>query len=109
MNFWNWLFHRKAREEDLEEEVQAHLRMAARERTEQGETAEQARASVVREFGNVLLVKEIARDMWGFRRLETFVAASPRSRALVDCRFGFDWRINRLPCHRSTLKSASGV
>ena len=38
MSFWDWLFRRRQREEELDEEVQAHLRM------EQGETAEQAHA-----------------------------------------------------------------
>jgi predicted permease len=38
---------------------------------QQGKSAEQARASAVREFGNVVLVKEVTRDMWGFRWLET--------------------------------------
>ena len=73
MSFWNWLIHRKKREADLEEEIQGHLRMAAQERREQGETAEQARASAVREFGNVTLVKETTRDMWGLRWLETLL------------------------------------
>ncbi len=71
MSFWNWLFRRRRREEDLDEEVQAHLRMAAHEHAEQGETAEEARASVAREFGNVELVKEVTRDVWGVRWLET--------------------------------------
>jgi putative ABC transport system permease protein len=66
-----WLFHRRRREEELDEEVQAHLRMAAQERMSQGETAEQARASALREFGNVILVKEVTRDAWGFHWLET--------------------------------------
>jgi putative ABC transport system permease protein len=79
MSLWDWLFHRREREEELDEEVQAHLRMAAQERIEQGETAEQARASAVREFGNVTLVKETTRDMWGFRWLETL---------LQDLRYG---------------------
>ncbi|HEV2232883.1 MAG TPA: ABC transporter permease, partial [Terriglobia bacterium] len=79
MNFSNWLFHRKAREEDLEEEVQAHLPMAAREHITQGEPAEQARTSAVREFGNIALVKEVTRDMWGWRWLETL---------LQDLRYG---------------------
>jgi hypothetical protein len=79
MSFWNWLIHRKKRQADLDEEVQAHLRMAAQERMEQGETAEQARASAVREFGNVALVKEVTRDMWGFGWLETL---------LQDARYG---------------------
>jgi putative ABC transport system permease protein len=73
MNLWNWLFHRRRREEELDEEVQAHLRMATQERVSQGETAEQARASATREFGNVILVKETTRDMWGFQWLETLL------------------------------------
>ena len=73
MSLWEWLFRRRQREEELDEEVQAHLRMAAQERMEQGETAGQARASAVREFGNVTLVKEVTRDMWGFRWLETLL------------------------------------
>jgi predicted permease len=73
------LFRRYRREQELDEEVQAHLRMAARERMDQGETTEQARTSAAREFGNVTLVKEVARDMWGFRWLETL---------LQDLRYG---------------------
>jgi len=71
MSLWDWLFRRRQREEELDEEVQAHLRMAAQEHAEQGETAEQARASAAREFGNVTLVKEVTREMWGMRWLET--------------------------------------
>jgi len=65
------LFRRKSREEDLEEEVQSHLRMDERERMAQGESAGQARTAALREFGNVGLVKEVTRDMWGWRWLET--------------------------------------
>jgi predicted permease len=65
------LFRRKSREEDLEEEVQSHLRMDERERVAQGESAGQARTAALREFGNVGLVKEVTRDMWGWRWLET--------------------------------------
>ncbi len=65
MSFWD-LFRRRQREKELDEEVQVHLQMAAQERIEQGETAEQARASAVREFGNVSLVKETTRDAWGW-------------------------------------------
>ena len=79
MSLWNWLFHRRRREKELDEEVQSHLRMAAQEHIEQGETSEQARTSAVCEFGNVTLVKEVTRDMWGFRWLETL---------LQDLRYG---------------------
>jgi hypothetical protein len=57
MSLWEWLFRRGQREEEPEEEIQAHLNMAAQERMEQGESAEQARTSAIREFGNVALVK----------------------------------------------------
>jgi putative ABC transport system permease protein len=66
-------------EEDLNEEVQSHLGMAAQERIEEGESAEQARVSAVREFGNVGLVKETTREVWGWGWLETF---------LQDIRYG---------------------
>ena len=79
MSFRNWSFRRRRREEELDEEVQAHLRMAAQEHAEQGESPEQARASAVRDFGNITLVKEVTRDMWGFRWLETL---------LQDLRYG---------------------
>ena len=67
------LFRRKSMDAALDEEVQSHLRMAAQERMEQGESAEQARTAALREFGNVTLVKETTRDMWGWRRLETLL------------------------------------
>src|ERR1035437_1083348 len=79
MSLWDWLLRRRRREEELDGEVQAHLRMATQERMEQGETAEQACASAVREFGNVTLVKEVTREMWGLRWLETL---------LQDLRYG---------------------
>src|SRR5262245_997359 len=44
--------------------------MAKRDRMERGATDEEARASALREFGNVSLVKEVTREMWGWRWLE---------------------------------------
>src|SRR5205085_9210609 len=58
------------RDEELDEEIRTHLDMAVRDRMERGESAEQARKAVLREFGNVGLVKEVTRDMWGWRSLE---------------------------------------
>ena len=71
MNLREWLMRRRGRDADLDEEVRIHLRLAAQDRIEQGESSEQARVSAVREFGNVGLVKEVTRDMWGWGRLET--------------------------------------
>jgi putative ABC transport system permease protein len=73
------LFRRKAMEAALDEEVQSHLRMAAQERMDEGQTSEQARLSAMREFGNVGLVKEVTRDVWGWSWLETL---------LQDIRYG---------------------
>lgn len=63
----------RRREEELDEEIKSHLRMAARERVERGETPEQATAAARREFGNVGLVKEVTREMWGWVWLRQLV------------------------------------
>jgi predicted permease len=57
---------RRQREQELEEEIQSHLRMAIRDRMERGENAEEAEAAARREFGNVGLIKETTRGMWGW-------------------------------------------
>ncbi|MGB7024649.1 MAG: ABC transporter permease [Candidatus Acidiferrales bacterium] len=64
-------FWRRARQEELGEEIESHLRMAAREREERGEASQQAEQSARREFGNAGLVREVTRDQWGWRWLET--------------------------------------
>jgi predicted permease len=69
MKFPPW---RRRREEELEEEIQSHLRMAIRDRMQRGESAKDAESAARREFGNVGLIKETARGMWGFGALETF-------------------------------------
>src|SRR5262249_49266368 len=65
-------WQRGRRDEELEEEIQTHLEMAARDRIERGEPEAEARAFVRREFGNVGLVKEVTREMWGWTWLERF-------------------------------------
>ena len=61
---------RSRKDEELEAEIQSHLDEAIRDRMERGETLEQARANARREFGNVGLVKEVTREMWGWATLE---------------------------------------
>ena len=56
---------RARKEKELEEEIRTHMQMAVRDRIERGETPEQAEASARREFGNVALVKDVTRDVWG--------------------------------------------
>jgi len=62
MSFWR----RKRREAELDKELRSHLEMAARERAEQGEDVKDAARAARREFGNVGLVKEVTRDVWGW-------------------------------------------
>jgi putative ABC transport system permease protein len=64
------LWRRQRRDEELDEEIQAHLEMAKRDRMERGETVDEAQAAARREFGNIGLVKEVTREVWGWRWLE---------------------------------------
>jgi putative ABC transport system permease protein len=67
MKLW-WLWGK--REQELQKEIQHHLRMAEEERVERGASPEEAQVAARREFGNVELAKETARDMWGWRWLQ---------------------------------------
>src|ERR1700740_1515285 len=61
-------FQRRKRE--LQAEIDAHLQMAIADRVARGETAETARQAAAREFGNITLVQDVTRDMWGQAWLE---------------------------------------
>jgi putative ABC transport system permease protein len=74
--FW-W---RKRRNEELNEEIQAHLTLAEHEAMESGQTQREARFSARQEFGNIGLAEEVTRDTWGSRWLEDLSQ---------DVRFGF--------------------
>ncbi|HEY2459998.1 MAG TPA: ABC transporter permease [Candidatus Acidoferrum sp.] len=65
MSFSWW--RKSKREEELREEVREHLEMAKQDRVERGESAKEAERAVRREFGNVELVKETARDQWRWK------------------------------------------
>jgi predicted permease len=64
-----WL---RKREKELEAELRSHLKMAAQDHAEKGEAADEAQRAARREFGNVGLVTETARDAWGWRWLGEF-------------------------------------
>jgi len=70
MRLWPWLRHRRQRQEELDAEIQAHLRMAAQDRIDRGETDVRARQAALREFGNAALVKEATREVWGWASLD---------------------------------------
>jgi putative ABC transport system permease protein len=56
---------------ELEEEMRFHLEMKAEENLAAGVSAEDARYAAQRQFGNQTLFREVSRDMWSFRFLET--------------------------------------
>jgi hypothetical protein len=62
---FNW-FRRNQREAELDAEIRSHLDAAIRDRIARGEAPDEARAHAMREFGNVGLVKEVTREMWGW-------------------------------------------
>jgi predicted permease len=68
---WRWL-RPKRRNEELKEEVDAHLWLAEREEGEAGRGVEDARHAARREFGNVAMAEETTRDHWGMRWLDDF-------------------------------------
>ena len=74
MRFAFWRRHK-----ELDEEMQAHLRMSTDEKIERGDHLEYAAQSARRELGNATLIHETARDQWGWRWLETL---------LQDLRYG---------------------
>jgi putative ABC transport system permease protein len=58
----------RSRSKDLSEELEFHLRMAVEERMARGESAEEARAAALREFGNFPLVQAVTGQQWGWGR-----------------------------------------
>jgi putative ABC transport system permease protein len=56
---------RERREQELDEEIDSHLRMAEQDRRERGQSPEEARYAARREMGNVSLIKEVTRNIWG--------------------------------------------
>jgi predicted permease len=53
------------RRDGLDEEIRTHIEMAVRDRIERGETRAEAETAARREFGNVVAVKEVTRDLGG--------------------------------------------
>src|SRR5882724_3402797 len=61
------------KQSDLEQEIKAHLQMAAQDRIDRGESPTQATHSARREFGNVALVENVTRDQWAWTWLEALL------------------------------------
>jgi predicted permease len=72
-------FWRRQRQEELDEEIQAHLQLAIQERIERGEPSDRAAEAALKELGNTGLIKEVTQEMWGWNSLDRF---------LQDLRYG---------------------
>jgi hypothetical protein len=58
-----WL---RKRGERLSDEIEAHIDFEIQENIEAGMPNEEARQAAMRKFGNVLLVRERSREIWGW-------------------------------------------
>src|SRR5262245_10658588 len=56
---------------ELEEEMRFHVEMKAEENLAVGISPEEARYAARRQFGNQTLLREVSREMWGVRSIET--------------------------------------
>lgn len=70
---------RRGLDEDLSDEMRAHLDLMTEDNVERGMRADEARAAARRDFGNLTRTQEKAREAWQFPKLETI---------LQDIRYG---------------------
>ncbi len=76
LQLWRRLLFYARRERfdrELEEEMRFHLEMKAEENLVGGASPEEAQYAAQRQFGNQTLLRELSRDMWGIRSIETLV------------------------------------
>jgi macrolide transport system ATP-binding/permease protein len=67
----SWLERRtRRRDSDIDDEIQAHLRMAVDDRVSRGEPTDDARRRALLEFGSVSRAREDASAVWRWTSLE---------------------------------------
>src|SRR5215475_9096868 len=81
------LFRDRSADQELDEEIETHLRLLTERYVRKGMTEDEAAWAARRQFGNVTLLKEARRDMRGIRFIETLVQ---------DLRYGL-WMMRRNP------------
>ena len=67
------LFGDHRADQDLDEEIETHLRLLTEHYVRQGMSQAEAARAARRQFGNATLLKEARREMRGVRLVETFV------------------------------------
>jgi macrolide transport system ATP-binding/permease protein len=97
-----WRFwRRKKSDTDLNDEIAYDLAVDAEERVRSGVSREEAERASQRDFGNVLLLKEDVREVWGWTSLE---------RLGQDVRYGWrTLRANPLFAAMAVLSLALGI
>src|SRR5262245_31720203 len=81
------LFGDRRADRELDDEIEAHLRLLTERYVRQGMTEAEAAGAASRQFGNATLLQERRRDMRGIRFIETVVQ---------DVRYGL-WMLRRNP------------
>jgi macrolide transport system ATP-binding/permease protein len=66
----HWLTQRRNKEAELREELESHLAEDAEQRQAEGLPDDEARWAARRELGNVMLLREDTRAVWGWTILE---------------------------------------
>jgi putative ABC transport system permease protein len=66
---WSW----RRRESELDEEIAFHLAEEARHRTDAGLASEEAHLAARKDFGNPTLIREAAREAWGWGSAERLI------------------------------------
>jgi macrolide transport system ATP-binding/permease protein len=69
MRFPKW----RRKHAELDDEIESHMQMAIRDRIERGESPAQAEESARREMGNQSVIREVTRDVWGWRWFEDLI------------------------------------
>jgi len=79
MNRWQEFLYiirrlnRRRADQDLDEEIRAHLDHEIQNNIEKGFSPEEARLKALRSFGSIALSKERSRSIWGARSIETLI------------------------------------
>ena len=90
---WRWfvqhVLRRAVADDELDAEIRTHLALETERRVDAGESPDEARRGASRDFGNVLLVKDVTRDRWGWRFVERWAQDMRYGARMLRKRPGF--------------------